>query len=214
MITWLILITASPTSRWLITNLESRYPVFQWKNHSTLKTQKPHIVALGAGYTYDTSLLATHQISGTVRGRLVEGYRIYRKSPKAQLITSGPNTNNHISQGEVVANAAVQLGVNPADTAFLYRGYNTRTEAKWFSKRFPQKDTVIVSTSALHMRRSMFWFRHYGKTPVPAPTNFLVKRDPYDPDPYFGFSFDNIDRLNKAIHEYVGFWYAQWRAGE
>jgi len=208
---WFLLITSAPLVRFCVQPLESRYPVFQWRNHADLKVQNPAIVVLGAGHSYDTALLATHQLSYEVRGRLIEGYRIYRKAPIAHLITSGPNTNDFISHGKVVANAAVQLGVNPHDTSFISKGYKTRTEAKVFSKRFPNQDTVIVATDALHKRRALFWFRHYGLTPTPAPTNFKIRIDAYDPDPWLSFSIVNIDRLRKAIHEYVGYWYALWQ---
>ncbi len=211
---WLLVITSSPLPNALIASLEDPYPVFRWYDHPNLKKANPYIVVLGAGHTYDSTLLPIHQLSGRVRGRLLEAYRLYRNTENAHIVTSGPDAYYRSrSQGKALANSAVQLGVDPADTSYISNGYNTRTEAKWFSKRFPDQDTVIIATDAIHMRRACFWFRHYGVEPSPAPTNFMIKRDPYDPDkPFISFSRSNIDRLGKAFKEYVGYWYGLWYA--
>jgi len=168
---------------------------------------------LGSGYTYDTTLVSTQQITGTVLARLTEAYRIYQKLPNAKLITSGPNTNSFISQGKVAANAAVEFGVSPGDTAFLSKSVNTETEAKFYRERFPNQKQVIIATDALHMPRAMYWFRHYGNHPIPAPTNYKIKVDAYDHEPAITLSLKNINRLKKAIKEYVGLWYAKWKTG-
>lgn len=168
-------------------------------------------MVLGAGFTNDTNLLPLHQLSHTVKGRLVEGYRIYRQLPDAKLITSGPKSNGVTAQGTMVGRAAIQLGVAPQDTFNLNNPYNTQTEAKYYANRFKEQDTVIIATNALHMRRAMFWFSHFGKTPIPAPTNYIMKNGSYEPDPFFRFSLKYRKILGKVFKEYVGYWYAKWK---
>ena len=214
---WFLIIITSPVSKWLAAPLENYAPPLKVAGHPAETVDSVAIVVLGAGFTNDTSLQPIHQLLGTVRGRLVEGYRVYRKLPQALFVTSGPCTNEVTAQGEMVGHAAVQLGVDPQDTVHLTRPFNTRSEAQYFAERLPEVDTVIVATNALHMKRALFWFRHYGKFPIPAPTNFKLKTDAFDPDPFFSVGLNDMNLMNlmaKALHEYAGLCYAKWKTGE
>lgn len=211
---WFLIIITSPVSKWLAAPLENYAPPLKVAGHPVKTVDSVAIVVLGAGFTNDTSLQPIHQLLGTVRGRLVEGYRVYRKLPQALFVTSGPCTNEVTAQGEMVGHAAVQLGVDPQDTVHLTRPFNTRSEAQYFAERLPEVDTVIVATNALHMKRALFWFRHYGKFPIPAPTNFKLKTDAFDPDPFFSVGLNNMNLMAKALHEYAGLCYAKWKTGE
>jgi len=109
--------------------------------------------------------------------------------------------------------AAVALGVSPADTLCSAAPYNTETEAFAFTNRFGEAREVILVTSALHMRRALFWFREAGLDPIPAPANHYVKPDP-EKSPYnFKPSAGKITLSGKLLHEWVGMGWAQWKRG-
>lgn len=204
-----VLSITSPLPNFLAASLEKHYRPFQITQHPDLG-EEPHIVVLGAGFTNDTTLQPTQQLSKTGLGRLVEGYRIYRRTANATMVTSGPKYNGRNAMGKMVAEAALQLGVDPQDTIQLNRPYNTASEARYYAQRFPEKDEIILVTNALHMKRAMYWFQHYGKSPIPAPTNYEVKTDAFEKHSFIGISPNYMETLGKALHEYAGLYYAYW----
>jgi uncharacterized SAM-binding protein YcdF (DUF218 family) len=81
-------------------------------------------------------------------------------------------------------------------------------EARIYKERFGKEYPLIIVTSAIHMPRAMYWFRHYGLDPHPAPTNYLVMEDwklslsSFKPTNY------KISITAKLLHEYAGMLYA------
>lgn len=204
-----VLSITSPLPNFLAASLEKQYQPFQKEQYRRLGAD-PHIVVLGAGFTNDTGLQPTQQLSKTGVGRLVEGYRIYRQKANATLVTSGPKSNGKNAMGKMVAEAALQLGVDPKDTIQLWKPFNTASEARFYAQRFPEKEQVILVTNALHMKRAMYWFKQNGKNPIPAPTNYEVKTDAFDRGGFIGISPNYMEKLEKALHEYAGLCYAYW----
>lgn len=202
----------SPIPNYLAVSLESQYK--RWSHGQYGESPKsPHIVVLGAGFTNDTTLRPTQQLSKTALGRLVEGYRIYRQFNNSKLVTSGPEKNDVNAMGKIVAKASLELGVDPNDTIQMWEPFNTASEARFYAQRFPEKEEIILVTNALHMKRAMYWFQHYGKQPIPAPTNYEVKTDAFDRGRFIGISPSYMEKLGKALHEYAGLCYAYWLTG-
>lgn len=76
------------------------------------------------------------------------------------------------------------------------------------------KPTVLLVTSALHMRRAMYMFEKYAPELecIPAATNYLAL--PWKDNPFsFRSLVPNIDafsRNNSFIQEYVGYYGYKW----
>ena len=201
---WLFVIWISPVPKWLIGSLESSYPPFDSK---VSNVDNSDIMILGSGYTLDTRLPATGQLSGTALGRLVEGVRIYKLYHSLRFITSGhPNTPKK-SQAEVAALAALELGVSPKDTLLLGKTLNTADEAVWYKRRFGTDRNLILVTDALHMPRAMMWFQSHGINVKAAPANFMVKINPDKKTFAFKPSLKKIIMMKKAMKEYAGILY-------
>jgi uncharacterized SAM-binding protein YcdF (DUF218 family) len=199
---WLFIISISPIPIWMAAQLEDKYPAV---NIEQIELKHPvRIMVLGAGHTNDPALPDIDKLYSGALARLAEGIRIYKMIEGSQLICSGYAGRSNISQAEVSAMAAIELGVNPSDTILLTKAHNTKAEAKAYADRFNTAGTLILVTDAIHMPRAMHWFHKHGINPIAAPTNHYIKRDPDRYDFPFKFSTNKIILMEKSLHEYVG----------
>lgn len=205
---WIFIIYISPIPIILTEKWERKYPAFRLEEHKNhLSDSTIYILVLGAGYENDPDLSSTAKLGNTVAVRLLEGIRIYRLFPNAKIVSSGAEINQNISQADAVAQAAVELGVNPEDTLQLSNTFNTEDEALKFKERFGHNNQIILVTDAIHMHRAISWFNHYGmKRVISAPTNYFVKNDPDYPDSKWVPSQRKITMLNALLREMVGMW--------
>lgn len=164
---------------------------------------------LGAGSTNDKRLPANSKLSGNTLVRLAEGIRIYREVPGSKIVTSAfGGKNEDISQAEITAEVAVILGVNKKDIYKQTKPENTWMEATEFKRLFGNSVQPVVVTSAIHMPRAMYLFRKAGLNPIAAPTDFKIKKDKNRDFWFWLPSAGNINKMESAIHEYVGLlWY-------
>ncbi len=201
-IVWLFVISVSPIPVWMAEHLEKKYsPLIEIR---TDYNQPVRVMVLGAGHTNDSALPDIDKLYSGALARLSEGIRIHRLIPGSQLICSGYAGKSHISQAEICALAAIELGVNPLDTAMLTQAHNTKAEAKAFAERYSDEGTLILVTDAIHMPRAMHWFHKFDINPVPAPANHQIKRDPEHYNFPFKYSNNKIILMEKSLHEYVG----------
>ncbi len=199
---WLFVISTSPVPELLTRQLEKQYITL---DPATLPPGKEwHIVVLGGGQSNAPELTAANRLSSEALGRLVEGVRLHRLLPGSKIVCSGYAQSGRLSQAETLAQAALDLGVDPADTLLLVKPAQTKAEASAYFDRFGKHTSLILVTSALHLPRALSWFHRVGLDPIPAPTNHAVKIDPnrwtYDwlPSPR------KIGLMQQATHEYAG----------
>lgn len=163
----------------LVNILETSHGAFNYERK--LGKQPQYIIILGSGAGHDRNLSATSLLSSTTLMRLVEGIRIARIIPDAQLITSARSREGYRPQAYIARDAAIELGIDSNRITALPTAGNTREEAEAFVKFAGKGAKVIVCTSAIHMPRAMEWFRRAGADPIAAPCDFIVKKD--DPPP-------------------------------
>lgn len=134
---------------------------------------KINIIILGAGKNNDARLSPVARLNPLALMRLTEGIRLYRMLPAAKLVCSGPYGTGKVSQGELMRNAAISLGVPAAHIVAQSEGTNTETEASTYVFRHGTETPLVICTSALHMRRAIAWFRYHGVRRIyPAPVDF------------------------------------------
>ncbi len=205
-VVWFALFSTSPLPQALVYAKERQHPVLQPVPTDSLPTD---IIVLGGGSAYAPDLPATEQLSPQSRARLVEGIRLYRQLPRARLVCSGFSSTDAIPIATMQAHAAVVLGVPPADTLMLNTPHNTEAEARAYVARFGSERRLILVTSAIHIPRALFWFRHYGLDPLPAPADHRVKIDPRYSPYTFRPSSRKIEMMDRWLHEFVGLWWAK-----
>lgn len=185
--------------------LEQRYPV-----HIPLAGSTLPVVVLGGGHIPDTTIAPLHRLSPAALSRLTEGIRQKQASPGSKLITSGYAGDGEFTQARMLAEAALSLGVSPNDTLMMTKPSTTWEEAKEYKRRFGSQKQLILVTSAAHMPRAIEIFRRNGLKPVPAPADFLFKRDPNSMLYNWWPSSYKLSYSERILHEYFGIAYYRW----
>ena len=199
----------------LLRPLERQYDKFEIKISSAVPETEggsaiKFIVVLGGGHTSDPELPMISQIGKGSLVRLIEGIRIYRKYPGAKLLVSGGNIFDPVSEAEIMARIAREIGVPERDIILESKSKDTRDEAL-FIKPVVGKEPFVLVTTASHMPRSMALFKKLGMNPIPSPIGHSVKDG--QGLHYYSFfpSTGNIHKAELAIHEYLGLSWAKLR---
>ncbi|MCE9680082.1 YdcF family protein [Shewanella sp. AS1] len=156
------------------------------------------VMVLGSAHDSKVSELATLQLSSTALARLTEGIRQLSLGQDCKLVVSGWGGADVRPQAEVMAEAAIALGVDKQDIVKFPNAKDTIEEAQYLKVLIGDKPFRLV-TSATHMPRAMKIFTHLQMTPQAAPSDFIAR----------GGYWWQLDALNllasqKSIHEYVG----------
>ncbi|MBU1055189.1 MAG: YdcF family protein [Proteobacteria bacterium] len=184
----------------ILGNLERKYkPLLNMNSISEIRW----VVVLGGGCSADSTLPVISRLSHHSLFRLVEGISIHNKIPKSKIIFSGGSAFDSVPESKVMANAALELGVDSNKIILESESLDTESQAL-FIKKIIGDDKFILVTSAFHMQRSMAIFQKAGMNPIPAPVGHLVKKaERINPFMYFPDSTE-IKKLDLAVHEYLG----------
>ncbi len=170
-----------------------------------LETQRVNVLVLGAGHADDASLTEVNQLTGEALARLTEGIRIFNNLDSAVMVFSGYSVHSVMPHSRIMQIASIDLGVMPASTEILAPATSTEEEARAYLEKFGSESTLILVTSAFHMKRAMRIFRGVGLNPIPAPTNFMIKRYPGATWDLLGYG--NFYKVQVSLHEYIGLLY-------
>ena len=196
-----------PVSEALLRPLESKYPPLL---NSDQLTQVKWVVVLGNGHISNPQIPVTSRVLSSALYRLVEGIRLYRQRPGRRLILTGGVIFEPVSHAQVLAEMAQAIGVNKQDLVLEQHSMDTKDEAH-FVKALVGNDKFILVTSAVHMPRAMALFRKQGMEPIPAPTDFLVKKGQgFGPGIFFPGAGELV-QTERAVYEYMGMAWARLR---
>lgn len=187
---------AGPISFILLGSLEFQFPSAGLAERNEANT----IVVLSGYAESDPDRPLSSQVNSTSAFRLLETLGLFYGRPDSTVVISG--------KGEVVSimrDVVLSLGVPPERVIVDSASSSTYGSAKSLSSRLGQAPFLLV-TSAGHMPRSMGVFRKVGAHPIPVPTDYMTKKNPYAtqylPSPRFLYYSD------LAISEYAALiWY-------
>lgn len=213
------LLSAAPVKDVLLLPLENAYPPVHEAEGAAAGSSsgagdKVPVVVLGGGAlarSPDESYASSP--SGSSIKRLLYGIRLRERYGGILLISGGMVYDREGAEPEAEAakRIAVNLGV-PEDRVIAETvSRNTWENAVEARSILPKRsDTVVLVTSAYHMRRSVGCFEEQGFTVIPAPTDYLVDRGEYSfvsPLPSAGA----LAGSTAALHEYWGLLYYSLR---
>ena len=205
---WLFFISTAVLSRYPVLLLEQKYEQLL-EIPDSITNKETYILVLGSGHTCDTSLAVTNQLNLYALGRLCEGIRLHRQIPNSSIILSGYGDKEPVSHAEMLRLAAIEMGVNDSCIFTQTEAVNTKEEALHFKEVFNANSQLILVTDAIHLPRSCYLFRKAGLSPIPAPTNHLIKESGFQPFlNQFKFSSQNITSIERATYEYLGLLWA------
>jgi uncharacterized SAM-binding protein YcdF (DUF218 family) len=160
------------------------------------------IVVLGGGHADAPTLSRVNQLSSSSLSRVAEAVRLSRWLPQAKLIVSGHHTAE-LSHAQVLGEAEVSLGVDPARIVRMDDPRDTEDEISELSHRVGSAPVALV-TSAWHMPRAMELCRHFKVNAIACPADFLEKPELGSNGGYDVWELESLERSTKAIHEDLG----------
>jgi uncharacterized SAM-binding protein YcdF (DUF218 family) len=195
-VAWIALFSYSPFSSILLMPLETCYPKL-----SQSQLSSAHFIhILGSGHITNHRIPLESEIDKASLTRTLEGVMLYKQKTKMKLIFSGYAGKDPVSNARKNAKLAITLGVKPSDIILLETPRDTYEEAIAV-KKILGNNTVILVTSASHMPRANALFHKAGIHTIPAPTEFLVKKE----EDLLQFpSAEGLMRSERAFHEYMG----------
>lgn len=204
---FLTMISYNSISSLLLRSLEYKYPaITDVSDFSNIKW----VVVLGGGYLPDPRLSVSDQLSATSLVRLVEGIRIHKKLSKSKLVLSGGGAFSLIPEGKVMAEVAIELGLDDKNLLLELKSKDTKDQAK-FLHNIIGNDAFILVTTASHMPRSVALFEKNGMRPIPAPVGHRVKEiQKLSPGIFFPRA-EGIDKMEQVFYEYLGITWAGLR---
>ncbi|MDY7578065.1 YdcF family protein [Herbaspirillum sp. RTI4] len=186
--------------QWLLEELQSpieEMPPIRWGSVS-------NIILLGGG---TEKLLSTGKVeAGTFGyGRIAKTAALYTSCKKSggdcSIFISGGDPQHHgISEAAVYGKYLQNLGIKQSDLILDTESMNTWQNAKNIARMLPRDDwnNLWLVTSGLHLRRSLLYFSHYGKTPIPVRADYISAIMSWVPISY------NFLVTDLALHEYAG----------
>lgn len=199
----LLLASWDPVANRLLSPLEERYPPLL--DVSQVSDEPLPIVVLGSGWYPSEYRSITSELHHSSLVRLVEGIRLWRQRPEAQLIVSGASRRMSLPPvAEGYAEAAMALGVPEDRLTLLDTPIDTGQEAYAAKSELGEGARLLLVTSASHMPRAMRHFERAGLVPTAVPTQHLLLGR--DTGMRHGLlpSASALRKTERAIHEYMG----------
>ena len=192
-----LIFATGPVSFWLLGNLEYQYPYLQ--NSEEIKEVET-IVILTAYAEADSKIPLSSRVSSSSAFRLLEAVRIFTLAPHSNIIITG-----YGDIPKIMKELLISMGL-PANKILIENESDNTFESAKNIQPFVGKNTFALTTSAGHMPRSMKIFKKLEMNPMPAPTEFLTRKNylaiSYLPSPL------HLRYSDLAVHEYIAiFWY-------
>jgi uncharacterized SAM-binding protein YcdF (DUF218 family) len=213
---WLALLSNNWVGTRLIQPLESAFPpVPELLAGQSLPAELAacgFVVVLGSGHADATGFSANNELSASGLARIVEGVRILRALPEAKLIVSGPGKVGSDTHADVLARAAVALGIGPERIIKIDTARDTEDEANAVRKIVGIAPVALI-TSAWHLPRAVALCRHVGLHVLPCPADFTAPpKVESSLSDYLGWDAAALQRSSWAVRERIG-WLWIWLRG-
>jgi uncharacterized SAM-binding protein YcdF (DUF218 family) len=148
--------------------------------------------------------------------RVWHGARLFHAGKAPLVVISGgglPWTEEQGPEANAMSIFLGDLGVRRESMLLEGRSATTYENARETKKLLAERgiETVLLVTSAMHMRRAEATFKEAGISVIPASTDFEVETRPvrtwldYLPDA------EALEGSSKALKEYLGLWVYQWQ---
>lgn len=196
-----------PVSYELARPLEQTFSPFAVSQHPDIDA----IVVLGNGHVSDPAIPLSSWQNHIALARTLEGVRLAKAYPQAQLIFSGFVDGDPLSNAEVNARMAQSLGVDRSRMTLFENNKDTHDEAVSIAHHLQGRRVALVS-SATHLPRAMVLYRQQGLDALPAPTDYTAKQS-QQPQPLHSYLPKGryLMYSEAAIHEWIGRLWARLR---
>jgi len=159
------------------------------------------IVVLGVGTTKVDGMV---EPSPFAYGRMLRALELYgscKNHGRCRIVLSGGDPQHHgASEAAVYAAELVKAGVDRTDIVLDEASRNTWENAKFTRALLEREgaDNIVLVTAALHMKRSLLYFAHFGIAAAPVRADAVESELSLQPNGM------NIAYCDIALHEYIG----------
>jgi len=199
-------LSITPVSNRLILPLENSYTQL---NIKSISSHDVYVVLGGGVHDKSPDLGSTGSPMGDTLQRLVYAFRLYRIQPLPIIVSSGKSFKCQAAEAPIMKRYLVQMGIHGKDIYMDTTSRNTYENAvavKRICKKIKCRKIILI-TSAYHMKRAVFSFRHVGLTNIiPAPSDYKTNRSCYNLMSYMP-SMGALLNSYRALHEYIGTFY-------
>jgi uncharacterized SAM-binding protein YcdF (DUF218 family) len=171
------------------------------------------VVVLGSGVNDLSWLSASPEPSPSSLQRLVEGIRIARNLHIPLVVSGGSSAlaPTEAREADAMAALAVELGFPREDLIIENRSRNTWENAEQVKDQVSGR-TIILVTSAFHLKRAAGMFRKQGFSVIPAPAAYRSASRPLSINALLPRT-GSLDTSSTALAEYLSLaWY--WSFGK
>ena len=178
---------------------ENQYPAFQ-------SDQKFDVaIVLGGISSYDKVHLQTAFYGNSER--LMNILPLYKSGQVKKILFAGGSGRLDKQNVEAlhVEKYLLSLGVHQKDILLDTTSRNTYENAKYSVELLDGYNSILLSTSATHMPRSMACFEKLGLSPTPFPVDYIsYENERFDLDKLIVPNPSIIHYWYRLIHEWVG----------
>ena len=208
---WLWLCSMPYLAVSLIGQLEKDYPPVAARNLPTADA----IVLLGGAIRGEVSPDTLADMSG-VGDRPLFAAAAFKAGRAPVIVVTGGADEGMVSEASLTRDLLVTMGVPKDKIVLEARNRVTSDNLRYTTQTLDNMgvQSILLVTSAFHMRRSLLIFDQLDLTVYPAPTDFQVLTPRVSSGPsIFDFlpSVKALQRTTWAFHEAVGYWYYRWR---
>ena len=202
-----VLMAVLPTDHLLLRPLETRFPQPELRGRGVR-----HIVVLSGAERLGPSAFSGRPEFNMHSERVIEGAILARQFPDARLWTVGGIRLPDLPLADVdwTARAWTALGVPASRITKVSGTRDTCGNAIGVARRAP-KGSILLVTSAFHMPRAIACFRAAGLDPIPYPVDYQTWPLAGLADAFGSNLFDNLERTDLALHEWLGLIYYRLR---
>jgi uncharacterized SAM-binding protein YcdF (DUF218 family) len=194
---WTILFAILPTGNWLMSRLETAYP-----RPAVLPDRIDAVAVLAGAEKLRASALTGSLEFGSHGERVSEALALAQSYPQAKIWIVGGVTHDRSSDVDWTADYWRRAGLPQGRIGKITGTLDTCANARGIAAALPDQRVLLV-TSGFHMPRAMACMKAVGIDAVAYPV------DRQTSDLQFSPAFtENVERVDLALHEYVGIaWY-------
>ena len=199
------------TGNWLALPLEEDYPVILAEDMPSADA----IVLMGGGCWGSTNYPYAKPVGGSER--IFHAARLWKAGKAPVIIPSCVDAelaDVKVLKDLGVPDDAVKVendAVNTEENAkFVRRLLHEKQDASNAVKSESSQPRILLVTSAIHMRRSVYMFEKYAPDieVIPAATDYCALPWKDQPSDFRGVipTINSFSAVNSYIHEYIGYW--------
>jgi len=203
----LFVLSLPPVTRLLLLSIETIPPISEYPD----KQSSAMIVVLGGGVYNNAPEYDSAHISGSALERLHYAVKLHRKTGLPLLVSGGNPKSNQPSGAEIM-----QIALNEhyaIQDVYIEIQSRTTYENALYSMpilKINDIDTIILVTTALHMKRAIKVFANHDIKIISAPTIYYSAMYK-DSHPWYDI-MPNVGSLSlsrRVLHEWLGMlWYS------